>query len=260
MEWGDILIYEDDGAEGILSRTCTASFIPGRFCGAEQQHANPSLKQLSTASSFPSTSPRIAGSAILSILFRSSTTNPAFHWHNSTSENTRPAISSNSTIPKAYTSHFALGFRFFSDSGAWYGGGAAAAEDEPQGLTPAKGERSGRLLVECIDRLLPNNRADAPGPPSPETSRSSPKSPISGSSSALNRMLLGFTLPCTHFFSWRYASPLATPLAILNRASQFKWNADEPSFPESRETMNHFYPVSEKSFSYYSCSLELFSG
>jgi hypothetical protein len=55
------------------------------------------------------------------------------------------------------------------------------------------------------------SRAPAPTRPSPDSSRSRPRSPIQGSMSAPSRMLLGFRFLCTPFFSWMYASPHATP-------------------------------------------------
>uniref|UniRef100_A0A0A9DNM9 Uncharacterized protein n=1 Tax=Arundo donax TaxID=35708 RepID=A0A0A9DNM9_ARUDO len=81
-----------------------------------------------------------------------------------------------------------------------------------------------------MDRLLPNSRADAPArcaAVSPESSRSRPRSPIQGSMSAPSRMLLGFRLPCTPFFSWMYDSPRATPRAIRSRASRLRCSGDD---------------------------------
>jgi len=50
-------------------------------------------------------------------------------------------------MPKAYTSHLAVGRRFLRHSDAWYGDGApddddaaaAAADADPQGLAPGPG-------------------------------------------------------------------------------------------------------------------------
>ncbi|MFS8033261.1 hypothetical protein Hanom_Chr17g01567431 [Helianthus anomalus] len=67
-------------------------------------------------------SARIATSTIRNNFFFSSTVNVALHvilaGPNSSDTKTFPVRSSSNTTPYEYTSHFGLGFRFLSDSGA----------------------------------------------------------------------------------------------------------------------------------------------
>jgi hypothetical protein len=62
-------------------------------------------------------------------------------------------------------------------------------------------------------------------------------------------MLLGFTLPCTPFFSWMNASPRATPRAIRSRASRFRCIGEAPILPAIDQTQEHqqlLYSFTEK--------------
>lgn len=183
---------------------CVTSFMEGLLCGASETQPKPNLKQFKTTSSFPKISPLTPPSISLNTRFRSSGAKiMSFHSISSFSLSNLPVSNSSKTIPKEYTSHFQLGFRFCKHSGAWY----RLDKLPPRGL----GDGSSRLLCDNVDLLLfPRYRKELPAFHVPEVlcplfdaTLSTPKSPSIASISGPRRILLGFRLPWTTFFSWR---------------------------------------------------------